>query len=91
MNKKKTVQFCRLKYTKGEPYDLSHHSGRHVLLPAWARALAQASPGMSAAAAHQSHAHHVPGHGPLMAVGIALASDVLASAVSAYTYHKTRT
>ena len=26
-----------------------------------------------------------------MAVGIALSSDVLASAVSAYTYHKTRT
>ena len=27
---------------------------------------------------------------PYMAVGIALSSDVLASAVSAYTYHKTR-
>lgn len=27
---------------------------------------------------------------PYMAVGIALSSDVLASAVSAYTYHKTK-
>ena len=37
---------------------------------------------------HQSHAHHISWHGAYMAVGIALSSDVLASAVSASIYAK---
>ena len=38
----------------------------------------------------QSHAHHISWDGPYMAVGIALSSDVLASAVSAYVYGKNK-
>lgn len=37
---------------------------------------------------HQPHAHHILGVPAYQAIGIALASDVLASAVSAYTYGK---
>lgn len=45
--------------------------------------------GLSAAAVI-SYAHYFFGNGPYMAVGIALSSDVLASAVSAYTYGKNK-
>lgn len=38
----------------------------------------------------QSDADHISGMDPYMAVGIALSSDVLASAVSAYTYGKNK-
>lgn len=47
--------------------------------------------GMSAAAVISPMLITFLGMDPYMAVGIALSSDVLASAVSAYTYHKTRT
>ena len=46
--------------------------------------------GMSAAAVISPMLITFLGMDPYMAVGIALASDVLASAVSAYTYHKNR-
>ena len=46
--------------------------------------------GMSAAAVISPMLITFLGVEPYMAVGIALSSDVLASAVSAYTYHKTR-
>ena len=38
----------------------------------------------------KSHAHYLSRYESYMAVGIALASDVLASAVSAYTYGKSK-
>ena len=57
---------------------LNHLFRRH------GRGLGTGFAGLSAAAVI-SHAHHLPAHGPYMAVGIALSSDVLASAVSAYT------
>lgn len=44
--------------------------------------------GMSAAAVISPMLITFLGMDPYMAVGIALSSDVLASAVSAYTYHK---
>ena len=46
--------------------------------------------GMSAAAVISPMLITFLGMDPYMAVGIALASDVLASAVSAYTYHKNK-
>ena len=46
--------------------------------------------GMSAAAVISPMLITFLGVDPYMAVGIALASDVLASAVSAYTYHKNK-
>lgn len=46
--------------------------------------------GMSAAAVISPILITFLGVEPYMAVGIALSSDVLASAVSAYIYHKTR-
>lgn len=46
--------------------------------------------GMSAAAVISPMLSTFLGMDPYMAVGIALASDVLASAVSAYTYHKNK-
>ena len=39
---------------------------------------------------HQPDAHHLPRHGPLHGRRHRLSSDVLASAVSAYTYHKNK-
>ncbi len=39
---------------------------------------------------HQPHAHHLFAHGPLYGGGHRPFSDVLASAVSAYTYHKNK-
>ena len=47
--------------------------------------------GMSAAAVISPMLITFLGMDPYMAVGIALASDVLASAISAYTYGKTET
>ena len=38
-----------------------------------------------------THAHNLSGFSAYEAVGIALASDVLASAISAYTYGNTKT
>ena len=46
--------------------------------------------GMSAAAVISPMLITFLGMDPYMAVGIALSSDVLASAVSAYTYHKNK-
>ena len=46
--------------------------------------------GMSAAAVISPMLIAFLGMDPYMAVGIALSSDVLASAVSAYTYHKNK-
>ena len=59
-------------------------------LPAWVPASAPALPGMSAAAVISPMLITFLGMDPYMAVGIALSSDVLASAVSAYTYHKNK-
>ena len=52
--------------------------------------LGTGSAGMSAAAVISPMLITFLGMDPYMAVGIALASDVLASAVSAYTYHKNK-
>lgn len=52
--------------------------------------LAQASPGMSAAAVISPMLITFLGMDPYQAIGIALASDVLASAVSSYEYGKNK-
>ena len=60
-----------------------------TFLPGWAQALEPALRDL-AESSNKPYAHYVLGMDPYMAVGIALSSDVLASAVSAYTYGKNK-
>lgn len=79
-----------MRCSKGERNENIYNSTRNIFAGMGA-GLGTGFAGMSAAAVISPMLITFLGMDPYMAVGIALASDVLASAVSAYTYGKKRT
>ena len=69
---------------------LSRYLAGHTFFAGMGAGLGTGFAGMSAAAVISPMLITFLGVDPYMAVGIVLSSDVLASAVSAYTYHKTK-